>query len=272
MSNPPSTNLGRAHENTARSSILSFLRSGIKVGYLEVTDSQGVHRFGTYKEGGNAVRVTVHSDVFYMKVLASAELGLSEAYMMNEIDVDDLKAMMDVSSCSHASIRVSAQALTPSSSQLWLDNCDQMAGLGSVLGKFSAVVSGLYNAFFGQSLTRAKLNVMDAYDQSNDLFKGFLSKEMMYSCALWSDQEGGFRGDLLPTAQPLDLETAQLRKIHHVLTMARVKPGMKVLEFGSGWGAMAIEVRSTPRPVKAIDLYADVPSRLPVPTVQRLIP
>ena len=106
------------------------------------------------------------------------------------------------------------------------------------------MVSGLYNAFLGQSLSRARLNVMDAYDQSNDLFKGFLSKEMMYSCALWSDKEGGLRGDLLPTAQPFDLETAQLRKIHHVLAMARVRPGMKVLEFGSGWGGMAIEVGS----------------------------
>ena len=111
-----------------------------------------------------------------------------------------------------------------------------------MLSRFSSAISGLYNAFLGQSLSRAKLNVMDAYDQSNDLFKGFLSEEMMYSCALWSSEEGGFRGDLLPSARPSDLETAQLRKIRHVLTMARVKPGMKVLEFGSGWGGLAIEV------------------------------
>jgi len=120
-----------------------------------------------------------------------------------------------------------------------------MIGLDSTLSRLSALVSGLYNAFLGQSLCRARLNVMDAYDQSNDLFEGFLSKEMMYSCALWSDEEGGLRGDLLPTARPLDLEAAQMRKIHHVLKMARVKPGMRVLEFGSGWGGMAIEVGST---------------------------
>ena len=83
---------------------------------------------------------------------------------------------------------------------------------------------------------------MYAHDQSNDLFKGFLSKEMMHSCALWSDEEGGLREDLLPTAQPSDLEMAQLRKIHHALIAGRVKPGMRVLEFGSGWGGMAIEV------------------------------
>lgn len=145
-----------------------------------------------------------------------------------------------------------------------------MVGLGSRLCRFTAVVSGLYNAFFGQSLSRARINVMESYDQSNDLFKGFLSKEMMYSCALWSDEEGGLRGDLLPTARPFDLETAQLRKIHHVLTMARVKPGMRVLEFGSGWGAMAIEVGQAS--CGGYQLRVNVPLRLPVRLVQRWIP
>ncbi|KAF9782351.1 Mycolic acid cyclopropane synthetase-domain-containing protein [Thelephora terrestris] len=203
----------------ARSSVFSFLQSALRVGHLEITDSQGVHRFGTYERGRNTVRMTVNNDLFYVRVLASADIGLSESYMMSDIDVVDLKGMMN----------------------LWLDNYDEMTGLDSTLSSLSAMVSGLYNAFLGQSPSRARLNVMDAYDQSNDLFKGFLSDEMMYSCALWSDEEGGFRGDFLPTARPSDLETAQLRKIRHVLTMARVKPGMKVLEFGSGWGAMAIE-------------------------------
>ena len=221
----------------ARSSILNFLRSAIKVGHLEVSDSRGVHCFGAHKEGRNAVRITVHNDLFYVRVLASADLGISESYMMRDIDVNDLKGMMDVGSGSHVSVE--ERLIHP---QLWLDNYDEMIGLDSMLSKISAVVSGLYNAFLGQSLSQARRNVMDAYDQSNDLFEGFLSKEMMYSCALWSDEEGGLRGDLLPTAQPSDLEVAQLRKIHHVLTAARVKPGMKVLEFGSGWGGMAIEV------------------------------
>lgn len=65
----------------------------------------------------------------------------------------------------------------------------------------------------------------------------------MYSCALWSDAEGGMRGDLVSGPTPGDLEAAQLRKIRHVLTATKVKPGDRILEFGSGWGGMAIEVR-----------------------------
>ena len=78
---------------------------------------------------------------------------------------------------------------------------------------------------------------------SDPLFiKAFLSNEMMYSCALWSEEEGGVRGDLEMGPSPGDLEAAQLRKIRHVLDAARVKPGNRILEFGSGWGGLAIEV------------------------------
>lgn len=64
----------------------------------------------------------------------------------------------------------------------------------------------------------------------------------MYSCALWDEAEGGVRGDLELGPTPGDLESAQRRKIHHVLRAARVKPGHRILEFGSGWGGLAIEV------------------------------
>jgi cyclopropane-fatty-acyl-phospholipid synthase len=68
---------------------------------------------------------------------------------------------------------------------------------------------------------------------------------MTYSCALWSEAEGGVKGDLLYGPSSGDLEAAQMRKIHMVLKKARVKPGNRILEFGTGWGALAIEVSQT---------------------------
>lgn len=64
----------------------------------------------------------------------------------------------------------------------------------------------------------------------------------MYSCALWDEQVDGVRGDLDRGPFPGDLEGAQLRKIRHVLRKARIRPGHRVLEIGSGWGGLAIEV------------------------------
>lgn len=64
----------------------------------------------------------------------------------------------------------------------------------------------------------------------------------MYSCALWGREENGVDGDLTVGPTPDDLEAAQLRKIRHILTKARVRRGHRILEFGSGWGGLAIEV------------------------------
>ena len=65
---------------------------------------------------------------------------------------------------------------------------------------------------------------------------------MMYSCAIWGEEENGVRGDLTVGPTPGDLESAQTRKIHHILKKARVRPGDRLLEIGTGWGAMAIGV------------------------------
>lgn len=69
----------------------------------------------------------------------------------------------------------------------------------------------------------------------------------MYSCALWGNEEGGINGDLACTRPSVDtdissgpLEVAQARKIAHVLCALHLQPGARVLEFGTGWGALAI--------------------------------
>lgn len=74
--------------------------------------------------------------------------------------------------------------------------------------------------------TGARENIHRHYDLSNDLFTLFLDPSLTYSAA-WFEP-----GD--------DLSTAQLRKIDAVLDLARVRPGMRVLEIGSGWGALAM--------------------------------
>lgn len=66
---------------------------------------------------------------------------------------------------------------------------------------------------------------------------------MMYSCAVFPDEAGGVRGDLGTSWSADDLDVAQMYKLQMVLRKARVRPGDRVLEFGTGWGSMAIEVR-----------------------------
>jgi len=79
--------------------------------------------------------------------------------------------------------------------------------------------------------TGARDNIHRHYDLSNDLFELFLDPSLTYSAA-WFEP-----GD--------DLAAAQLRKIDAILDLARVRPGMRVLEIGSGWCALAMRAAAT---------------------------
>jgi len=125
---------------------------------------------------------------------------------------------------------------------LWLDNRTGLGIMSSTLNSALQMISStLNNTIFRQSLALAKRSAEVSYDVSNTFMECFLSKDMMYSAALWGDAEHGPRGDLTFGPTEGDLEDAQQRKIHHFLNKARLRPGDRLLEIGSGWGAMAIE-------------------------------
>jgi cyclopropane-fatty-acyl-phospholipid synthase len=62
------------------------------------------------------------------------------------------------------------------------------------------------------------------YDVGNEFWRLWLDPTLTYSCALWEE------GDTL--------ESAQLRKLDHILDAARVEPGARLLDIGCGWGSM----------------------------------
>ena len=89
------------------------------------------------------------------------------------------------------------------------------------------------------------------YDLSNDLFGLFLDPTMMYSAAWFRTDEDGapIVGD--------DLEPAQIRKIDAILDLARVGDGTRLLEIGSGWGALAIRAAQRGAIVRTITLSTE---------------
>lgn len=65
------------------------------------------------------------------------------------------------------------------------------------------------------------------YDVSNDFYRVWLDRNMVYSCAYF------------PTGRE-DIHEAQERKLDHVCRKLMLQPGDRFLDVGCGWGALAI--------------------------------
>ncbi|KAJ7496790.1 cyclopropane fatty acid synthase [Mycena latifolia] len=215
------TLLVRVFLRYARSAAFSALRHGLIRGQLIVDDDEGQHIFGELedRESKPIVHLTVSNNAMWGQLFLSHDLGFAEAYMQGHFQTSSLKDLLN----------------------LWLDNRAGLSLMSSTLSSALQFVSStLSNIIFRQSLTMARRSAEISYDVSNTFMECFLSKEMMYSAALWSDAEHGPRGDLTFGPTEGDLEDAQQRKIQHFLKRARLRPGDRLLEIGSGWGAMAI--------------------------------
>jgi cyclopropane-fatty-acyl-phospholipid synthase len=67
-------------------------------------------------------------------------------------------------------------------------------------------------------------DVQSHYDRSNEFFKLVLDPTMTYSCAYWEDGA-------------TTLQEAQMAKVDMALGKLGLKPGMTLLDIGSGWGS-----------------------------------
>lgn len=99
------------------------------------------------------------------------------------------------------------------------------------------------------SLEGARENIRAHYDLSNDLFAFFLDPTMTYSAA-WFDEDE-------PLSTATNLMEAQLRKIDGVLDYAGVTEGTRLLEIGTGWGALALRAAQRGAFVTSVTLSAE---------------
>ncbi len=99
--------------------------------------------------------------------------------------------------------------------------------------------------------TRAnsRAHIAHHYDLSNEFFALFLDETMTYSSALFPATT--------PAPQWADLAGAQHRKIDRILDAARVGPGTRLLEIGTGWGALAVRAAARGARVRSVTLSAE---------------
>ena len=95
-----------------------------------------------------------------------------------------------------------------------------------LLNKFQGSYRYLTNFNF---IKKSKMNVSHHYDISDNLYDLFLDSKRQYSCAYFNNENDS-------------LEVAQSNKINHIIKKLNLKSNEKVLDIGSGWGSLAIEI------------------------------
>lgn len=142
----------------------------------------------------------IHNEQFYDRVLRDRDLGFGETYMEGWWDSPRLDLLIERAA--------KAQLDTQLKPNLRL--------------AFTILLSRLFNR---QTRKRALEVGKRHYDLGNDLFTAMLDSNMNYTCGYWKN------------AQTLD--EAQLAKLDLVCRKLLLKPGMRVLDIGCGWGSLA---------------------------------
>ena len=151
--------------------------------------------------GSRPFDIQVHNELFYSRVLSGKSLGLGESYMDGWWDCESLDQFCY---------------------QMLRGRIDKQVKV-----KNPAFLAHVLKAYFlnAQSKKRAYIVGEEHYDTGNDLFSLMLDQGMNYSCGYWENAD--------------NLDQAQINKLDLVCRKLHLKPGMKVLEIGCGWGGFA---------------------------------
>jgi cyclopropane-fatty-acyl-phospholipid synthase len=177
----------------------------------------------TIKSPANSITLKIIRREALTRVLTHpGELGLARAYVAGDIDIDgDLDPLF---------------ALSPPPLNKLL-KIDSVRSLLSVVGtsalrpiappSIEAKQRGILH-----SRDRDKQAISHHYDVSNRFYEMVLGPSMTYSCAVFNSPED-------------TLELAQQRKVDLVARKLGLQSGMRLLDVGCGWGAMAIHAART---------------------------
>lgn len=154
-------------------------------------------------------QLQVHIDVldpgFYRAVAMNGSVGAGEAWMDGLWRCDNLVGLI----------------------QLLVRNRDMLDGMESGLARLGGMAMRSWHALRRNTLAGSRKNIAAHYDLGNDFFELFLSPDLMYSSAIWTDPDD-------------TLEIASERKLERICRKLDLKPSDHVVEIGTGWGGFAL--------------------------------
>ncbi|MDE2027656.1 MAG: cyclopropane fatty acyl phospholipid synthase [Candidatus Omnitrophica bacterium] len=150
-------------------------------------------------DGNRAWDIQVLHPLFYKRVLTRGSLGLGESYMEGWWECEALDQLFAKLSRGLMEGRLKA----PFYLSWWTAR------------------ALLFNL---QNKAHSFHNVRRHYDIGNDFYQAMLDKHMLYSCAYWKNA--------------INLDDAQEAKLEQICQKLRLKPGMRILDVGCGWGGL----------------------------------
>src|SRR5436305_5212806 len=188
-----------------------MLRKLIKTGELIVVDHDGKeYRYGHPTPGRAAVKARLTDKGAAFHIAKDPRVGAGEAYMDGRLVIEPPADIRDLVLL----IRWNAPAenegaLKPKGALRKL--------LGHAVGKVDQI----------NWKTRSRRNAEHTYNLTRRLYELFLDEDRQYTMAYYRDPANS-------------LEQAQLDKKAHIASKLYLKPGMKVLDIGCGWGGLAM--------------------------------
>jgi cyclopropane-fatty-acyl-phospholipid synthase len=188
-----------------------MLRKLVQKGELNVIDHDGkTYRYGSPDphHGPITVRLTDRRAAF--DIAKDPRLGAGEAYMDGRLVVEPPHEIRDLLLFG----RYNAPWERPGALK--------PRGL---LRRGAAFAAGRLDQINWKS--RSRRNAEHTYNLTRRLYELFLDEDRQYTCAYYRDTANS-------------LEQAQLDKKAHIAAKLDLKPGMKVLDIGCGWGGLAL--------------------------------
>ena len=187
----------------ARKLVLKSLAQ-VRQGHLVFIDRDERLEFG---EAGSELTTTVrvqHPD-FYRRVAFGGTIAAGEGYMDGLWSCNDLLALV----------------------RIMVRNQAAQQELEGGLARLTAPLQRLLHRLNDNTHSGSRRNIAAHYDLGNEFYQLFLDPTMAYSCGIFEHDDS-------------TLEEASLAKFDRICRKLGLKPGMQVLEIGTGWGGFAI--------------------------------
>jgi cyclopropane-fatty-acyl-phospholipid synthase len=167
--------------------------------------------------------VLKHSGALGRMLLPGTEVGLAEAYLHDDFDVEgDIEAAFEIGDFLLGHLDDWKKKLKLGGLLITLPEDGGRSTMYRAARQLLPRIRGKRH-----SSERDRRAIKFHYDVSNDFYRLWLDRRLVYSCAYFKS-----RGD--------DLDTAQEQKLDYICRKLRLRPGQRLLDIGCGWGALVI--------------------------------